>query len=530
MTDIDSSSNWHPGVVSSGTPTDDATFRLLVNSVREYAIFRLSENGIVTTWNPGAQRVKGYSADEIIGRHFSVFYTPDQRAKGRPEEVLHRALSSGQYSEEGWRVRKDGSLFWASIVISVIRDGDGKLLGFAKVVRDMTERRRLEELEASSRRMNEFLAMLGHELRNPLAPIRNAVGLLQQQSLPTPDILRRTRDIVDRQLAHMTRLVDDLLDAGRITTGKVRVTPAPVAIQDVIDRAVEAVRPKVEAKNQTLDVRMPGDEPVIVNGDVTRLVQVIYNVLDNASKYTQAGGLIQLEALHVDWMISISIEDNGRGIAPESLDLVFDLFAQEKDPDASTEEGGLGIGLTLARSLVELHGGRIEVVSPGPGRGTKFTVWLPAYKENPKFESPEEHLARPCSRPVKVLVVDDNHDSADSMWMLLEALGHEALRAYSGAQAIDIAASFRPDLVLLDLSMPLLTGYEAIGHLREVARNDALVVAAVTGFGQVEDRERTRAAGFDAHLTKPVGLAELESVLTLAEERMRDGGRAKAPE
>lgn len=529
MNDVHSSSNWHPESGSNGTRTDDATFRLLVNSVREYAIFRLSETGIVTTWNPGAQRVKGYSADEILGRHFSVFYPPDQRAKGRPEEVLRRALSSGQYSEEGWRVRKDGSLFWASIVVSVIRDGDGKLLGFAKVVRDMTERRRLEELEASSRRMNEFLAMLGHELRNPLAPIRNAVGLLQQQPLPTPDILRRTRDIVDRQLGHMTRLVDDLLDAGRITTGKVRVTPAPVAIQEVIDRAVEAVRPKVEAKDQTLDVRLP-NEPVIVNGDMTRLVQVIHNLLDNASKYTQAGGLIQLEALHVEWMISVSIEDNGRGIAPESLGLVFDLFAQEKDADAPTAEGGLGIGLTLARSLVELHGGRIEVLSPGPGRGTKFTVWLPAYKENPKFASPEARPLRPHTSRIRVLVVDDNHDSADSMGMLLEALGHNVLKAYSGAQAIDIAASFRPDLVLLDLSMPLLTGYEAIAHLREVARNDALVVAAVTGFGQAEDRERTRAAGFDAHLTKPVGLAELESVLGVADDRMREGVPARAPE
>lgn len=529
MNDVHSSSNWHPESGSNGTRTDDATFRLLVNSVREYAIFRLSETGIVTTWNPGAQRVKGYSADEILGRHFSVFYPPDQRAKGRPEEVLRRALSSGQFSEEGWRVRKDGSLFWASIVVSVIRDGDGKLLGFAKVVRDMTERRRLEELEASSRRMNEFLAMLGHELRNPLAPIRNAVGLLQQQSLPTPDILRRTRDIVDRQLGHMTRLVDDLLDAGRITTGKVRVTPAPVAIQEVIDRAVEAVRPKVEAKDQTLDVRLPNG-PVIVNGDMTRLVQVIHNLLDNASKYTQAGGLIQLEALHVEWMISVSIEDNGRGIAPESLGLVFDLFAQEKDADAPTAEGGLGIGLTLARSLVELHGGRIEVLSPGPGRGTKFTVWLPAYKENPKFASPEARPLRPHTSRIRVLVVDDNHDSADSMGMLLEALGHNVLKAYSGAQAIDIAASFRPDLVLLDLSMPLLTGYEAIAHVREVARNDALVVAAVTGFGQAEDRERTRAAGFDAHLTKPVGLAELESVLGVADDRMREGVPARAPE
>ncbi|TCF96401.1 hybrid sensor histidine kinase/response regulator, partial [Paraburkholderia strydomiana] len=312
-------------------PDSDATFRLLVESVSEYAIFRLSEAGIVTTWNRGAQRLKGYAAGEIIGRHFSLFYTPDQIDAGHPQEVLQNALSAGEYAEEGWRVRKDGSLFWASIVISAIRDKDGNLAGFAKVVRDMTERRRLEELEETTRRMNEFLAMLGHELRNPLAPIRNSVGILHLHEVPPPEVVRKACDLIDRQLTQMTRLVDELLDAGRITTGKVRVSTSPLVVQDVIESAVEGVQPRADGKSQTLHVEV-STEPLVVHGDMTRLVQVVQNLLDNASKFTPAGGLISVELSRVQRMVVLRIKDTGRGIEPQALERVFDLFAQEKDP------------------------------------------------------------------------------------------------------------------------------------------------------------------------------------------------------
>ncbi|MDR5755012.1 MULTISPECIES: ATP-binding protein [unclassified Caballeronia] len=496
----------------------DATFRLLVDSVGEYAIFRLSETGIVTTWNRGAQRLKGYAAGEIIGRHFSLFYTPDQVAAGHPEEVLQNALAGGEYSEEGWRVRKDGSLFWASIVISAIRDANGNLSGFAKVVRDMTERRRLEELEATTRRMNEFLAMLGHELRNPLAPIRNAVGVLHRHEAPTAEVVRKTRGLIDRQLAQMTRLVDDLLDAGRITTGKVRVSTAPLVVQEVIRRAVEGVQPKTDGKSQTLDVQMPS-EPVMVHGDMTRLVQVLQNLLDNASKFAPAGGLIRIELTQSHRLLALRVRDTGRGIESEALERVFDLFAQEKDPSSARDEGGLGIGLTLARSLVELHGGRIEVDSAGKGSGATFTIWLPAIERVPEPPEADSQPSSAAGRVLKVLVVDDNEDSADSMAMLLEAGGHIVSEAYGAAEAISVAPSFSPDLILLDLSMPLMSGYEAIPRLRRVVRNEALVVAAMTGFGLEEDRRRTEAAGFDAHLTKPVVLAELERVIDLADAR-----------
>ncbi|SAL79234.1 hybrid sensor histidine kinase/response regulator [Caballeronia telluris] len=496
----------------------DATFRLLVDSVSEYAIFRLSETGIVTTWNRGAQRLKGYAAGEIIGRHFSQFYTPDQIAAGHPEEVLQNALAAGEYSEEGWRVRKDGSLFWASIVIAAIRDANGNLSGFAKVVRDMTERRRLEELEATTRRMNEFLAMLGHELRNPLAPIRNAVGVLHRHEAPTAEVVRKTRGLIDRQLAQMTRLVDDLLDAGRITTGKVRVSTAPLVVQEVIRRAVEGVQPKTDGKSQTLDVQMQS-EPVMVHGDMTRLVQVVQNLLDNASKFTPAGGLIRIELVQTNRLLALRVRDTGRGIDPKALNRVFDLFAQEKDPSSARDEGGLGIGLTLARSLVELHGGRIEVESAGKGSGATFTIWLPAIEHVPEPLGIASQPSSAAGRVLKVLVVDDNEDSADSMAMLLEAEGHVVSKAYGAAEAISVAPSFYPDLILLDLSMPLMSGYEAIARLRRVVRNEALVVAAMTGFGLEEDRQRTKAAGFDAHLTKPVALAELESAIDLADAR-----------
>jgi CheY-like chemotaxis protein len=364
--------------------------------------------------------------------------------------------------------------------------------------------------------MNEFLAMLGHELRNPLAPIRNAVGILQRHEEASPPIVRTTRGVIDRQLTHMTRLVDDLLDAGRISTGKVRVSTSPVVVQEVVQRAIEGAQPKTDGKSQTLHVQMPA-EPLMVYGDMTRLVQVLQNLLDNASKFTPAGGLICVELSLVQRLIALRLRDSGRGIEPDAAARIFDLFAQEKDPEAARDEGGLGIGLTLARSLVELHGGRIEVESAGRGRGAVFTIWLPALEHATAPTKGAGSLVSPAARALKVLVVDDNEDSADSMAMLIEAGGHLVRKAYGAAQGIAVAAQFSPDLVLLDLSMPLMSGYEALPRIREVVRNEALVVAAMTGFGLEEDRQRTKAARFN--LTKPVDLSELESVLALASAR-----------
>jgi PAS domain S-box-containing protein len=264
-----------------------------VDSVRDYAIFMLDPQGIVQSWNAGAQAIKGYEGNEIIGRHFRAFYTPEDQAARKPERELEDARRDGRVEDEGWRVRKDGTLFWANVVVTAVHDADGQLRGFAKVTRDMSERRRLEELESSSRRMNEFLAMLAHELRNPLAPIRNAVTIMQLESLPSP-VLRNCRDVIDRQLTQVTRLVDDLLDVGRLTTGKIKLRKELVRLADVVARSVETVRPLISARRHTLAVEQP-DEPVYVNGDSTRLSQVLQNLLVNAARYTPEGGSIRLD-------------------------------------------------------------------------------------------------------------------------------------------------------------------------------------------------------------------------------------------
>jgi PAS domain S-box-containing protein len=355
-------------------------FRLMVESIRDYAIFMLDPEGHIVTWNRGAERIKGYKAAEIIGQHFSRFYPPDALARGWPQYELKVARAEGRFEEEGWRVRKDGSRFWANIVITALFGREGELRGFAKVTRDLTERKRIEELEQTGKRMLEFLAMLGHELRNPLAPIRNAVNILQMKDIGDPS-LEWARDVIDRQTGHMTRLVDDLLDVSRITSGKISLQKEPLELATVLLRAVEASRPLIEARKHTLRLVLT-DEPVLVLGDQTRLLQVVMNLLNNAAKYTPDGGQIHLTLERSRDRALIRIRDTGVGIQSELLERVFDLFAQGERTLARSE-GGLGVGLTLARQLVELHGGTIEAFSPGLGQGSEMVVSLPLHGAAP---------------------------------------------------------------------------------------------------------------------------------------------------
>jgi PAS domain S-box-containing protein len=350
-------------------------FRLLVDSVRDYAIFMLDTEGIVQSWNLGAEAIHGYAAADIIGHHFSAFYTPQDRASGKAELELATARAHGRFEEEGWRVRKDGHLFWANVVVTAVHGATGELIGYAKITRDMSERRRLEELERSSRRMNEFLAMLAHELRNPLAPIRNAVTIMQLETLASP-VLRNCRDVIDRQLTHITRLVDDLLDIGRLSTGKIKLRKELLRLTDVVGRSTEIARPLVSARRHALEVKQPS-EPIYVNGDATRLSQALQNVLVNAAKYTPEGGRIALAVQTEDSFVRIAVTDNGRGIEPEQLQRIFELFMQAESGTDASHESGLGIGLTLAKTLVEMHGGSIDADSPGVGQGSTFTIRLP---------------------------------------------------------------------------------------------------------------------------------------------------------
>ncbi|MDB5953764.1 PAS domain S-box protein [Ramlibacter sp.] len=490
-------------------------FRLLVDSVRDYAISMLDPQGIVQSWNLGAQAINGYSADEIIGRNFSVLYPPEAREQRKPELELQAAREHGRVEEEGWRMRKDGKLFWANVVVTAVYGPGGDLRGFAKITRDMSDRRRLEELEGTSRRMNEFLATLAHELRNPLAPIRNAVTIMQLETLSSP-VLRNCRDVIDRQLTHVTRLVDDLLDVGRLTTGKITLRKELLRLSDIAARSVEAVRPLVATRRHTLTVQQP-DEPVYVQGDSTRLTQVLQNLLVNAAKYTPDGGRIDLRIEGNDNFAHLVVQDNGRGIAPEHLQAIFQLFMQAEGGTSAAAESGLGIGLTLARSLVELHGGSIDACSAGLDQGSTFTVRLP--RATPAAPIEESEARGEIAGGLRVLVIDDNRDSADSATDVLRLLGNVVETAYNGESGIAMATRFRPHMILLDLAMPGMDGFQARRGLSDQHLVPAPYLVAMTGFGNEEDKRRTRAAGFDAHLTKPVELDALVALLNEARGR-----------
>jgi PAS domain S-box-containing protein len=487
-------------------------FRLLLESVQDYAIFMLTPQGHVLTWNSGAQAILGYRADEVVGRHFSVFFTPEDSKSDAPAGELRAALANNRAEMEGWRVRKDGSVFWAKAVLTPVRDAEGRLHGFAKVTRDLSEQRRLTELEHASERVGVFLAMLGHELRNPLAPIRNAVSVMQR----TPDLppmVERIREILDRQLGQMTRLVDDLLDVGRVATGKIVLRPALIDYRNVALLSVEGARPLLEARKHRIELDLP-ERPVLLKGDSARLTQALQNLLNNAAKYTNEGGHIRL-AVSIDGRTcTTTVSDNGHGIGAEQLERVFTLFFQQEL--SSSNEGGLGIGLSLSRALVEAHGGRLFAHSAGPGQGSTFTLTLPLLYPKAGLDPGAEGDSDVRIESRRVLVVDDNADSADTMVAVLKTLDQDARAAYGVREAIEVAREFDPQVALVDLNLPDGDGFSLATRLRTQSRHRCLYIAAMTGYGQDADRRKTSEAGFDAHLTKPVGVKELQDVLRQA--------------
>jgi len=498
----------------------DTRFEMLIESVKDYAIVMLDPKGIIVSWNSGAQAIKGYTPTEIIGKHFSIFYTKAASEQRWPDEELRRACIHGRFEEEGWRIRKDGSMFWANVVITAIHDSGGHLQGFAKVTRDMSERKRLEELESSGGRMNEFLATLAHELRNPLAPIRNAVSIMQMETNLSPT-MKSCRGVIDRQLSQMTRLVDDLLDVGRITTGKITLQKEPVDLRDVIIRSIEAVKPLFDIKNQTLNCIVPDEGELYTLGDMNRLVQVLQNLLNNASKFTPKFGIIKVITEMTDRSIAIRIIDSGRGMTTDGLKECFNLFVQE-DAQINPTESGLGIGLTLARSITVMHGGAIEAFSDGMNTGSTFVIHLPRLQQD-EYDvlTNGAKATKPEQASCNVLVVDDNRDSTDSMAMFVTLMGHETRGVYGGQIAIELAQTFVPDLVLLDLAMPDMDGFEVLERMRKSSIFNHTTIVAMTGFGGEDARQRSLNAGFDDHLTKPVNPALLTQLLRACEEKCK---------
>ena len=375
------------------------------------------------------------------------------------------------------------------------------------------ERQRAEEaLREADRRKDEFLAMLAHELRNPLAPIRNALEILKLADV-SPEVLRQTREMMERQVQVMARLVDDLLDVSRITRGKIELRKAPVELRTVVARAVETARPLIEARDHALTVEQ-APQPLLVEGDVVRLAQVVANLLNNAAKYMQPGGRVTLTTAREGGEVVVRVRDAGIGIAPDLLPHVFDLFTQSHEA-AALSQGGLGIGLTLVWRLVAMHGGKVEAHSAGLGLGSEFVVRLPALAEKSssgpaagKGGADGEASSR------RVLLVDDNVDSADSLAELLRLWGHEVRAVHDASEALAAARTFRPDVAVLDIGMPNMNGYEVARLLRTQGGLNGTAFVALTGYGQDSDRRRSAEEGFRAHLVKPVDPGALRELLT----------------
>jgi PAS domain S-box-containing protein len=486
-------------------------FRLLVEGVTEYAIMMLDADGFVTSWNGSAERIEGYKSQEILGRHVSHFYPSEAVLANLPWEHLRIAREQGRATDEGWRLRKDGTQFWASTVFTALHDSDGRPYGFATVTQDLTQRRHAEALADTAQRMHEFIAMLAHELRNPLAPIRNAVALMARKGLKDPT-LESMRQTIDRQSMLMTRLLDDLLDVNRIARGQFSIEREPVDMREILTRAVETSRPLIDSRRHRLKVSIP-DQPIRVLGDALRLTQAVVNLLNNAAKYTPEGGSIKLSASVRGAEIEVRVVDNGAGIEHEMLEKVFDIFVQV-NPSAGNALGGLGVGLALVRRVVELHGGNVQARSEGKMHGTEFVVRLPLSIEQTQSIGGQEHQAPGSIRTLRVLIVDDNRDAADSMNLLLTSMDQEVCVAYDGPCAISAAKTFKPDIVLLDIGMPQMSGYEVARALLDDGSAVKSGLVAVTGWGQEADKERAKEAGFAYHFVKPISEEALRFILT----------------
>jgi len=447
----------------------------------------------------------GYSRDEIVGKttaDLKFFVDPDERAD------YYRILEQeGRVHGFATRLRvASGEV--RDCVLSAERielEGQDCILA---VRIDVTERMAAEQrLREADRRKDEFLAMLAHELRNPLAPIRNAAELLRRLDPIAPQA-RNAVDLIARQAGHMARLVDDLLDVSRVTQGKVTLVSAPVELAATIHAAVELARPLIDVRHHALTLTLP-HAPLYVEGDPARLAQIVGNLLNNAAKYTEDGGKIALRLARQGNLACVSVEDNGIGIAPDLLPHVFDLFTQA-DRSLDRAQGGLGIGLSLVKSLVELHGGSVMATSAGVGRGSTFTVCLPLSSAPPHEQAAAQMST--LAAPRRLLVVDDNVDAAQSIAMLLELQGHTVRTAYDGYSALRMLSDFKPHGVLLDIGLPGMDGFEVARRMRALNEGKSVTLIALTGYGQDEHRRRSREVGFDHHLVKPV---EPDALLTL---------------
>ena len=488
-------------------------FAAIVESSSD-AIVSKDLQGIVTSWNRGAERLFGYSATEMIGQSIGKIIPEDRRDE---EKAILDQIRLGEVLQhyETIRVRKDGSLVPVSLSISPVKDAQWKIIGGSKIARDITERKQADEalrrsaaqLKIEDQRKDEFLAMLAHELRNPLMPILNASEFLRRRAGSAAETDAQL-SILHRQAMQLCHLVDDLLDVSRISQGRIELNQQPLEIGVVIDQALETVQTLIGTKRQRVTLVKPA-QGLYVRGDRTRLVQSVGNLLHNAAKYTDPAGDIRLTVRETDTYITVEVCDSGAGISSELLPHVFDLFVQSKRT-LDRSQGGLGIGLSVVKHLIDLHGGSTYAHSSGLGQGSTFAIRLPRIAA-PIQEYPSRELPNAPHR--RILVVDDNSDVADSLAMLLALQGHEVRAVYSAAAALELAQTEPPEVVILDIGLPDVNGYEVARRLRENHSLPAICLVAVTGYGQAEDLAKAKAAGFDHHLVKPANLEALQGIL-----------------
>ncbi|MGZ5001210.1 MAG: hybrid sensor histidine kinase/response regulator, partial [Methylomonas sp.] len=462
--------------------------------------------------NAAFEVLTGYSIEELQVINWTTVLTPPEWLEIEREKLSELVHTGQSIRYEKEYVRKDGTRVPIEVLAHLKTDFEGKPEFYYGFLTDITERKQAEQaLKDADRRKDEFLAMLAHELRNPLAPIRNAVEI-QKLSGSDPSRLAWCNEIIERQVEHLTRLVDDLLDVSRISRGLVELKKEPLEIRDFILPSLETCQPLIETRRHRFSLAVP-PESVWVEGDRIRLAQAVSNLLNNAAKYTEEGGQIGLSVEASDREVGIHVSDNGRGIDPVDLSHLFDLFYQA-DRNIDRAQGGLGIGLSLVHNLVANHGGNVQAFSAGRGQGSEFVIRLPRLILSSSTASPSSAApATLCRNKFRILVVDDNRDAAESLALLLESEGHQVMTAFDGLCALETARTERPDIILLDIGLPGMDGYAVAQALRQNHELEQTKLIALTGYGQPDDREKSTVSGFNEHLVKPVDIEKLRKLL-----------------
>ena len=511
-----------PQPMSKKLPSDTALhetveqFHILVDSVEEYAIYLLDPNGNIITWNTGAEKIKGFSTEEIIGKNFASFYTADDVAAGKPQRNLREAARRGYIRDQGLRVRKDGSTFEAEVIITALRDEAGKLRGFSKVTRDITDQIRSREFEAekiaaqkAGKAKDDFLAALSHELRTPLTPALAAATYLQDNSEKLPPEFVEDIEIIKRNVQLQARLIDDLLDLTRIARGMLHLELEECNAHKIIKNAVEIAHSALAAKQIDVSTELKAKKYHIL-ADCIRLQQVFWNLINNAVKFTPQGGKITIRTSNdKSGGFHFEITDTGIGIEPQRLASLFQPFEQA-DPSVSRQFGGLGLGLAISKRLVDLHHGRIEAESRGRSFGATFKVTLETLPQGSAGIGPNHRNGGKTAKPLRILLVEDHQDTRRALSRLLTHFGHNVVTAANVEGAMDIMGSNNIDVVLCDIGLPDGSGYEVAAQARA---SGGIKTIALTGFGTEQDVQRSKEAGFDFHLVKPINFQELQNVL-----------------